>query len=285
MAHRYPHCVLIKLQKKQTIFRFYPFLLPFCDAFSHQTSLPSPLLWLTFLTAYMLFPTSPFLSHPYSSYHPKTSCPKPPGWRPRQPRLPPLLAELWDRLRCPFWTWGRGGGICAQPPRAVASSDPQPFHAPSLPLCSSCWSLIPPFCPPPRPRHPGPQLFDQVMVPFSHRAAASAEPVVTSTINCRWRDQIFLFISFPPTGNSPLFIWGYSGHQSCVVAAGWLARHTPAKITVLYSFSIYFPLPFTLADVQKEEQASKATACWSHYCSFNHVVNYKSRSQKQITSI
>lgn len=138
-----------------------PFSSPFCDAFTHQSSLPTLLLWLTFLTAYMLFPTSPFLSHPYSSYHPKTPCPKPPGRGPCQPRLPPLLAEPWDRLRCPFWTHGEG--ICAQPPAAVASSNPQPFHAPSLPFSPAAGAIIPPS--PSSPEHSGPQLFDQVMVP------------------------------------------------------------------------------------------------------------------------
>lgn len=56
-------------------FQVFCFLLPFCDAFSHQSLLLTPLLWLIFLTGCMLFPTGPVLCHPHFSYHLKTSCP------------------------------------------------------------------------------------------------------------------------------------------------------------------------------------------------------------------
>lgn len=155
--------------KRRWFSGFYPFLLPVCDGFSHQSSLTTPLLWLTFLTGYMLFPTSLLVIHPYASYHPKTSWPKPSRWGLHKLQLSALLAELWDRLRCPFWT--HGGKLYP----ATRSSCQQQFLLCSLPpFCSSCWSCYSPFLSP--PRHSGPQLFDQVMVPFFH-SAASAEPV------------------------------------------------------------------------------------------------------------
>lgn len=80
----------------------------------------------------------------------------------------------------PFLNWS--GGICAHPLRAVASSDPQPFRTLSLPFCSSCWNRYPSFLP--LPGHSGPQLFDQVMVPFSPRAASAETVVETGTIHC-----------------------------------------------------------------------------------------------------
>lgn len=77
-------------------------------------------------------------------------------------------------------------------PEQLPAAIPSPFSALFLPFCSSCRSRYPSFLP--LPSHWGPQLFDQVMVPFSHQAA-SAQPMVTGMIN-RWRrDQIFLFIS------------------------------------------------------------------------------------------
>lgn len=257
--HSYPHCVLLKLQETQTIFRFDSFCIPFCDVFfsSELAAHSSPLADL------------PHRAHPVSSQpfsllchampcHLKVSSPKPPGWGPCQL----LPGELSSGTGVSALFELRGESVpatrssCQQQPAAL--SCPLPPVLLQLPEPLSLFSFH-------LPKHSGPQLFDQVMVPFSQSHQHK---------NHRWRDQISLPIPFPPTGTSALLIWGHSGHQGCMVAAEGLARHTPPK-------SRYSHLPFISPSHQtlkKEEQVSSAAKCWSCYCSFNHIMNYKSRS-------
>lgn len=223
--HSYPHCVLIKLQKNWTIFRFYSSCLPFGDNFfSSETAAHSPPLADL---SHRVHPVSyqPFSlpSHRISS-HLKVSSPKPPGWGPCQL----LPGEL-----------GSGTGFSAlfelggesvpshleQLPAATRS----PFMPPPLCFAPAVRAVFPPFFPPP-------QAFRATAV-WSGHAPFLSEPLATSTKNHWWRDQISLPVPFSPTGNSALFIWGHRGHQGCLVAAGGPAGHTPLK-------SIYSHFPF-----------------------------------------
>lgn len=151
---------------------------------------------------------------------------------------------------CPA-TWSS----CQQQPAALSCSLPPVLL--QLPELLSLFSSH-------LPRHSGPQLFDQVMVPFSQSHWQPAQK--TSGGEIRFP---FPFL-FHPQGPLPCSFEGTVD----IKAAWWLVRHTPPK-------SIYSHLPFispSYRPLKKEEQVSSAANCWSCHCSFNPIVNYKSRS-------
>lgn len=145
-------------------FRFCPFLLPFCVTFSNQSLLPTPLLWLTFLTGYAQMPSYslPALFSPIFILHTPW---RNPVWRHRGKDRASQWAGLWDRLRCPFWTAGVYLYIAPSPPKQLPSVIHSPCVPPPLPFAPAAGAVIPLFFS--SPGNSGPQLFDQVMVPFS----------------------------------------------------------------------------------------------------------------------
>lgn len=145
-------------------------------------------------------------------------------------------------------------GNCTQPHGAVASSNS--FCAPSLPFAPAAGAVIPPFFP-----HPGIQGHSCLIRSWSH--SFTVLPLQSQCDKLLVETSHFsLLISFPPMRNSPLFIQGYS-HQSCVTAAGWLARHMQATINISHTpFQFISPsyLPLQVYR-RKSRQAKPQSAC------------------------
>lgn len=244
--HSYLHCVLIKLQ---TIFRFYLSCLHFCDVFPLQSFLAIPLHWLTFLTGYILFPTSPFLSHPIPA-HLKVSA---------------QSHQDEDHASCSLGSWALGqasfsalfelgGESVPNHPEQLPAATHSPFMPPPSYFAAAARALIPPFFLPP-------QAFRATAVWSGHG------PLSLRATGNQHEKTLVERSDFPSHSFStnrelcPVHLRAQWTHQGCWGAG---KAHPPK--------SIYSHFPFISPSHQPLQK------CWPNYCSFNCIVNYKSTS-------